>query len=142
MRPKPRIVLDTNVLVSRLLLPNSLPARAVRLTVEEGDILTSRAILNELADVLGRPKFDKYVSLDDRKTFIRKLMAIAQMVEVIRQVQACRDPKADKYLDVAINGQDCILTGDRDLLVLTPFMGIEILSPAELIEAWERLQQD
>ena len=105
--------------------------------------MSCKYITLPLADVLGRPKFDKYVSLDDRKTFIRKLMAITQMVEVIRQVQACRDPKDDKYLDVAINGQaDCILTGDRDLLVLTPFMGIEILSPSELMEAWERLLQD
>ena len=137
MRRRPRVVLDTNVLVSRLLIPKSLPARAVSLAVDEGEILTSRAVLNELADVIGRPKFDRYVTLEERKTFLRKFITISLMVEIVRQVQVCRDPKDDKYLDVAINGQaDCILTGDLDLLVLTPFMGVEILSPEKFIKTW------
>ncbi len=137
MLRRPRVVLDTNVLISRLLMPNSLPAQAVRLAVDEGDILISRAVLSELVEVIGRPKFDKYVSLTDRKKFLRKLMTISQMVEIVRQVQVCRDAKDDMYLDVAINGQaDFILTGDRDLLVLSPFMGVEILAPAALLTAW------
>ena len=67
MLRRPRVVLDTNVLISRLLMPNSLPAQAVSLAVDEGDILISRAVLSELVEVIGRPKFDKYVSLADRK---------------------------------------------------------------------------
>ncbi|MGK7915840.1 MAG: putative toxin-antitoxin system toxin component, PIN family [Prochloraceae cyanobacterium] len=137
MRRRPRIVPDTNVLISRLLIPSSIPAQAVRLAADEGDILISRAVLSELVEVIGRPKFDKYVSLADRKKFVRKLMTISQMVEIVRQVQVCRDAKDDMYLDVAINVQaDFILTGDRDLLVLSPFMGVEILAPTDFLAAW------
>ena len=50
-----RVVLDTNALISRLLMPNSAPARAVRLAVAENRVLASDDTLMELADVLGRP---------------------------------------------------------------------------------------
>lgn len=140
MRRKPRIVLDANVLVSRLLMPDSQPARAVRLAVEMGDILLSQAVIDELSEVLGRAKFDRYVSRAVRTDFVRKLLAIAEVVEIAERVQACRDPKDDKYLDVAINGNaDCILSGDRDLQALHPFLGIAILSPVEFIEMQDKL---
>jgi predicted nucleic acid-binding protein len=62
-----RIVVDTNTLVSRLLLANSVPADAVRKAVKEAQLLVSAATATELADVLSRPKFDAYVSLADRQ---------------------------------------------------------------------------
>ena len=77
-----RIVADTNLLVSRLLLPQSVPAEAVRKAVDEGRLLVSEATLEELADVLSRAKFDPYVSLEDRQAFIRVLNRIAERVIV------------------------------------------------------------
>jgi predicted nucleic acid-binding protein len=48
-----------------------------------------------------------------------------------RVVHACRDPRDDKFLEVAVNGRaDLIITGDRDLLALHSFMGVAIISPA------------
>ena len=130
-----RIVADTNLLVSRLLLPQSVPARAVRKAVDEGQILVSDATLEELADVLSRAKFDPYVSLEDRQAFIRVLNRITERVIVTAPIQACRDPKDDKFLEVALHGQaKVILTGDRDLLALHPFRGVDILSPREYLE--------
>ena len=129
-----RIVADTNLLVSRLLLPQSLPAKAVRKAVDEGQLLVSDATLGELADVLSRAKFDPYVSLEDRQAFIRVLSRIAERVIVTVPIQACRDPKDDKFLEVALHGQaKVILTGDRDLLALHPFRGVDILSPREYL---------
>lgn len=53
------------------------------------------------------------------------------MIAVVRVIRACRDPRDDKFLEVAVNGQaDLIITGDRDLLALHPFMGVGIFSPA------------
>jgi predicted nucleic acid-binding protein len=50
-------------------------------------------------------------------------------------IRACRDPRDDKFLEVAVNGRaDAIVTGDQDLLVLNPFQGIPILSPAGYLE--------
>ena len=130
-----RIVADTNLLVSRLLLPQSLPAQAVRKAVDEGQLLVSAATLEELADVLSRAKFDPYVSLEDRQDFIRVLNRVAERVIVTALIKACRDPKDDKFLEVALNGEaNVILTGDRDLLALHPFRGVDILSPREYIE--------
>ncbi len=130
-----RIVADTNLLVSRLLLPQSLPAQAVRKAVEEGQLLVSDATLGELADVLSRAKFDPYVSLEDRQDFIRVLNRVAERIIVTAPIKACRDPKDDKFLEVALNGEaNLILTGDRDLLALHPFRGVDILSPREYIE--------
>lgn len=126
-----RVVLDTNALVSRLLLPDSLPARAVSKALDDADLLVSAATLAELADVLSRPKFDRYVTIEERQGFLRRLGKIAELVEIASPVRACRDPRDDIFLEVAVNGgADVIVTGDADLLALHPFRGIAIPTPA------------
>ena len=131
MTPRKRIVVDTNVLIGRLLLPESIPGRAIRRAVDTGQLLASAATLEELTDVVGRAKFDPYLSVADREEFIRLLGRIVELVPIVRMVRACRDPRDDKFLEIAVNGRaDLIITGDRDLLELDPFMGIAILSPA------------
>lgn len=126
-----RIVVDNNALISRLLLPDSTPGRAVRKAVDEARLLVSEATLSELADVLGRRKFDRYVSVADRQRFLMLLGSVAEMVPIAYPIRACRDPKDDKFLELAVNGAaTVIVTGDRDLLVLDPFHGVAIMSPA------------
>lgn len=135
MTARERIVVDTNVLISRLLVPASTPGRAVRKAVEVGQLMVSAATMEELAAVLGREKFDPYLSVADRQEFIRLLGRIAEMVPILRMVRACRDPRDDKFLEVAVNGRaDLIITGDRDLLELDPFMRVAILSPAAYLD--------
>jgi putative PIN family toxin of toxin-antitoxin system len=88
-----------------------------RKAVDNGPLLVSEATINELADVLAQPKFDRYISLEDRKQFLRLLGRMAVFVPVVYPVQACRDPRDDKFLEVALNGKtDLILSGDADLL--------------------------
>ncbi|HTE82179.1 MAG TPA: putative toxin-antitoxin system toxin component, PIN family, partial [Reyranella sp.] len=66
-----------------------------------------------------------------RDRFLTHLRASGSFVNVRQMVQICRDPKDDKFLDVAVNGgADLIVTGDADLLVLHPFEGVEIVTPA------------
>jgi putative PIN family toxin of toxin-antitoxin system len=130
-----RLVVDTNVLISRLLSPRSVAARAVDLVIAEGRLLVSEATLSELARVLARPKFDRYVDIQDRQEFIRYLSTLVEVVTILQRFQACRDPKDDMFLDVAINGQaSAIITGDTDLLVLDPFMEIRIVTPAMWVD--------
>jgi uncharacterized protein len=125
-----RIVIDTNALSSRLLLPASVSGRAVRKAVDAGQLVVSES-LAELACVVGRAKFDPYLSIADRQELIRLLGHIAELVPIVRMVRACRDPADDKFLEVAVNGRaDLIITGYRDVLALDPFMGIAILTPA------------
>jgi putative PIN family toxin of toxin-antitoxin system len=129
-----RVVLDTNALVSRLLVPSSVPARAVQRAISEHIVLASEATLMELADVLSRRKFDTYVSVEDRQRFLCLFGRVAEPVAVLHVVRACRDPKDDKILELAVNGAaDLIVTGDADLLTLNPFRGIRIVSPADFL---------
>lgn len=129
-----RWVLDTNVLISRLLMPGGVAARAVDRALVEGILLVSDATLAELADVLARPKFDRYISIADRQRFIGLLGGVARRVPITHQLKFCRDPRDDMFLHVALNGEaDAIVTGDADLLVLHPFHGIDILSPADFL---------
>lgn len=131
MRTRQRIVIDTNALVSRLLLPSSIPGQAVRRAVDNSILLVSEATMNELADVVARPKFDRYISLEDRQQFLRLLGRLAELVPIVYPIRECRDAKDDKFLEVALNGKaDLILTGDADLLALTPWREIAIVSPA------------
>lgn len=131
MKARPRVVVDTNVLLSRLLVPSSVPAQAVRRAVDQGQILASEATLEELADILSRPKFDRYLTVSERQQFLRLFMRIAQWVPILHPVQACRDPRDDKFLALAVNGEaGVIITGDQDLLVLDPFRDVRILEPA------------
>ena len=86
--------------------------------------------LRALADVLARPKFDRYVTIEDRQQFLRLLGRVAELVPVGYRVQICRDRDDDKFLELAINGEaDLIVTGDDDLLALHPFHRIPIVTP-------------
>jgi putative PIN family toxin of toxin-antitoxin system len=58
-----------------------------------------------------------------------------EIIPILSSIQACRDPRDDKFLEVAVHDQaDLIVTGDCDLLDLHPFRGISILSPAAYLE--------
>ena len=134
-----RIVVDTNALISRLLLPTSVPGQAVRKAVEEAQLLVSEATLEELADVLSRAKFDPYITIEERQEYLRRLGRIAEMEPIVHVIRACRDPEDDKFLELAVNGAaDLMVTGDDDLLVLHPFRGIPILTPASYFERGSR----
>jgi len=135
---RPRIVIDNNALVSRLLLPSSVPARAVRKAVETAQILVTDATLMELAEVLSRPKFDPYVSVGERQEFLRLLTRVGEMVVVTLKVKVCRDPKDDAVLEAAVNGRaNLIVTGDKDLLTLHEFHRIAVLSPSAYLRREE-----
>jgi len=62
------------------------------------------------------------------------LIDAGTLITVTKQIKACRDPKYDKYLELAVAcSASCIITGDKDLLVLNPFDNIPILTPADFL---------
>jgi putative PIN family toxin of toxin-antitoxin system len=73
MAREPRVVIDTNVLVSFLLRRGSTPWRVVRDVLECGELLVSDDTLAELEEVLRRTKFDRYVSRAVREQFLTTL---------------------------------------------------------------------
>ena len=128
---KPRVIFDTNVLISRLLLPQSVAGRAVRRLFELAQPIVSESTLEELAKTLSRDKFDRYVTLADRQEFFEKFARVAEWVEVTTIVRECRDPRDNQFLELAVDGgANLIVTGDAGLLELSPFRGVAILAPA------------
>ncbi|MFM2312156.1 MAG: hypothetical protein RLZZ04_1432 [Cyanobacteriota bacterium] len=135
---KNRIVVDTNVLISVLLIKNSIPFQVVNIAFELGKILYSDATYAELQQVLFRQKFDKYLTLEERNIFLFKLANYSPSIEIKEKIQACRDLKDDKFLELAVNGNaDVIVTGDADLLVLNPFRKIEIITPERFVSRFD-----
>lgn len=129
-----RIVVDTNVFVSAIVAPRSIPRQAVDQVLDNGVLLFSAATMAELEEVLRRPKFDRYVSREECAIFLSQLRAPAEFVPIVQLVRECRDPKDDKFLEVALNGRaDVIVTGDADLLGMNSWRGIAVLSPVDCI---------
>lgn len=130
-----RVVVDTHVLISGLLLAESVSGQAVRRIVDAGQLLVSDAVLEELAEVLSRPKFDRYIDVEDKQTSFLMLGRVAEKVPIVYPIRACRDPKDDKFLELAVNGTaNVIVTGEKDLLALNPFQRIPIITPAQYLE--------
>src|SRR5579864_7485673 len=129
-----RVVVDTNVFVSRLLRLSSVPGQAAGKAMHNSVLLFSQETMSELADVLAEGKFDRYATIKQRLQFIRLIASIAEFVAIIHVVRECRDPKDDKFLEVALNGRaDVIITGDEDLLEMHPWRSIATLSPADYL---------
>ncbi len=130
-----RVVFDTNVIVSAALFDNSVPGQAFVRALRSATILISRALVEELGAVLARDRFDRYVSREIRLDFLESLVRESELITITEFVHVCRDPKDDHVLDLAINGNaEAIVTGDNDLLVLNPFRGVQIVTPAEFLE--------
>ena len=129
-----RYVFDNNALVSALLFANSIPGRAFYAALNDGKLLLSQATFAELSEVLGSKKFDRYATHEERQQFLVLLMREAILVEIAEDIRACRDPKDDKFLALAVGGSArCLVTGDKDLLALHPFRDIPVLTPAEFL---------
>ena len=134
MRISRRLVVDTNVFASATIFPRSVPRQAVDHALDHDVVIFSEATMNELAEVLSRPKFDSFVSRAQRELFLAQIESTAEFVPIIQLVRACRDPKDDKFLEVALNGRaDAIITGDSDLLEMHPWREIAVLSPAHFL---------
>ena len=132
-----RVVIDTNVLISRLLLAQSIPARAVDWALQNMETVVSEATVVELADVLAREKWDRYITLEDRQEFLRRLLQICTLVPVLSKIDDCPDPADNHFLALALDaGATVIISGDRDLLGLHPWRGIPILTPAKFLQIY------
>ncbi len=125
-----RLVIDTNVLISAILSPDSVAARVLNWGENNASILYSTATLTELLSVLGRSKFSKYIDPEDIDGLARRIKTTWFFVEIIQQIKLCRDAQDDKFIELALNGDAShLITGDNDLLVLHPIQNISIINP-------------
>lgn len=133
------VVLDTNVLISAALSKNGAPAQVVRHVFAEHAALWSEATFAELQARLWKPKIDRYISLEDRRSFLQDARAIGTWVAPAPAVTAqkySRDPTDDMFIHTALaGGARLLVTGDQDLLTLPPLQGLKILTPAQALGA-------
>lgn len=133
---KVRYVFDTNVIISSLLFEGSKPDLAIRYALQNGNILFSLELIEEIDEVLSRTKFRKYITDEEREEFLDSFVDRGILIEVVDVVKECRDPKDDKILELSLSGKaDLIISGDKDLLVLTPFRSIQIQSVEQFLQS-------
>jgi len=137
MKKDNSFVFDTNVLVSAMFFPESVPALALKKAFGIGTVVVSEECMEELSRVITDEKFEKYSSFSKRQMFLLDFEDAASFVQVKRKIAACRDTKDDKYLSLAVSANaKFIITGDNDLLILNPFKNISIITPAEFLEVF------
>ena len=133
-----RVVVDTNVLISGVLRPQGSPQAVIDIVLAEMVApLFSNVTFEELRSRLLRPKFDRYVGQTSREFYLERLSAVAEWVAISGARLGCRDPDDDKFLETALEGgADCLITGDGDLLEMSPFRDMPILTPAGFLAMW------
>ena len=130
-----RFVVDANTLISAICWPDSIPAEALKKAFEIGQVYVSDEILKEWTEVIDREKFNTFLIREARLNIFKTIIGRTQITEVNNYVKVCRDPKDDKYLDLAIEiNARLIVSGDKELLSLHPFRGIEILTPKQFVD--------
>jgi putative PIN family toxin of toxin-antitoxin system len=134
-----RAVVDTNILVRALIMPQGTVGPVLlRLRRGEYTLLYAHPLLEELIDVLNRPRIRHKYSLteDDIQVVVSLILLRGEAVAPEQPITACRDPRDDKFLEVAVTGKaDIIVSGDQDLLVLNPFAAEgPILPPAGFLQ--------
>lgn len=133
----PRVVLDTNVVLSELVFGSGV-AGQLRRAWQAGNCLplVSTATVQELIRVLAYPKFR--LSIDEQHELLADYLPYARSVRTpqpLPAIPACRDPFDAPFLHLAVTGKaDALVSGDKDLLALAGQTPFAILTPAALLE--------
>lgn len=131
-----RIVIDTGILVSAALRPESVPALALEKALLHFEVCASAETLAELESVLLRDKFDRYAPVSLRQAFVSGLRSHLATIDVRMTITDCTDPKDNKFLALAETcGAEMIVASDADLIVMHPWRDIPILPPSAFLVA-------
>ena len=132
-----RAVVDTNVLLSGLFWRGRPHALFEQIRAGALTLISSPALLAELAEVLNRPKFQVILarSETDPEQTLGELRRLAEIIDPPPlPAPVSRDPSDDAVLALAAASQaDLIITSDADLLTLGSHAGIQIIDPAEAV---------
>lgn len=132
-----RVVLDTNTVISALLWGGTPYALIEAAAAERLELYGSSALLEELAEVLGRAKFAPRLQQAQR-TVAQLIEQYRGLVELVQPEpiapRVLDDPGDDQVLAAALAAQaDLIVSGDDDLRRLGSYQGIPIVSAAECL---------
>lgn len=130
-----RVVLDTNVLVSALIVKAGKPAQILR-RIAAFELLTSEEMLAELAEVLQRPRIMREYRLtaENIQEYLARLRGVSTMITLQTSVAVVADPDDNMFLACAIDGSaSYVVSGDAHLVSLEAYRGIQILTPAAFL---------
>ena len=140
-----RVVVDTNVLLSAALSPKGTPAKLLNWLLADGRLVFSEATFSELETRLWKPKFDRYLTIEQRQRLLREFNASAHWVDVPKVIAAktfSRDPDDDAFIHAAMAAEiSRIISGDDDLLCLHPIDTLHILSPRAALDEINNIAQ-
>lgn len=132
-----RVVLDTNILISALITKGSPPDRLYQAWLRGRiELVTSKAQIREFADVLARPRLQRFLDPDEAKTIVENIDTRAVILDQLPDVVASPDPSDNQILATAVAGTvDLIITGDRKgMLDLQSIEGIPIMTARDALE--------
>ena len=132
-----RVVLDTNILIGALITKGTPPDRLYQAWLRgEIELVTSTAQIAELADVLSRPRLQKFLDADEVAAIVENIGARALILEEPPAVNLSPDPNDNPILAAAIAGKaDLVVSGDKKhLLALGKVEGIPITTAREAVE--------
>ena len=136
-----RVILDTSTLVSAALRTGSVPAQVLLQALRTCEVCASVKTLDELAQVMDRKKFDRYLDRQSRRAFVSLMrrhvhLFTVQPADLTAVDPPCRDHGDDKFLALALASEaDALVSSDDDLLVLHPWRGIPIMTPADFLDS-------
>ena len=134
--PRVRVVLDTNILVSALITRGTPPDQLYQAWLRNDiQLVTSDAQVDELTDVLARPRLRRYVDPDEAAHMVAAIHLRATVLKDVPIVSRSPDPKDDAILATAVAGDaDMVVSGDqKDILALGNVEGIPIRSAREAL---------
>lgn len=127
-----RIVIDTNVWISALISREIRNRLTAIIGQPDLEIIGTESLMEELREVVGRPKFQKYASEIQILDFLKIIFERLDIISPQSLVSICRDPNDDFLLALCKDANaDFLITGDNDLLALDPFENTRILNLSE-----------
>jgi putative PIN family toxin of toxin-antitoxin system len=133
-----RAVLDTNVLISAILVPSGIPARILMAAFATVfSCFASEAIVGEVLTALGRGRVQRKYQLDP--AFVSRVRVFPESRPVLVPVTdsvsgVATHPEDDLILATVLSARaDYLVTGDRQLLALQSFQGVQIVSPRQFL---------
>lgn len=128
-----KLVFDTNIFISAIVIPHSQAEKAILKVIEvEDTLIISKAIIGEVLSVLST-KFQR-----DREAISHLALYLSKFCHVVnptKQIHIFKDAPDNRILECALSGKaDAIVTGDKEMLKLKEYEGVKIISLKEYLE--------
>lgn len=133
-----RIVADTNILISSIFWRGNPYKILIECIKGEVKILISKEILQEVEKILLREKKFKFTK-NDVLLYMKILLKNSELINPVEKLSVIKKDSADnRVLECALEGKaNYIVSGDRHLLELKDFRGIQIVTAKEMVDILE-----